>query len=151
MAYRSSRAGSNSVLVLEVLTVFLVAVAMALALAHALECPGKMRLSRQMYLATQSIYDPGCTIGGLGAGRGLVTTLVLVLMMPRGTLPFWWSVAGFIVLALMHMVFWTITQPGNRRWFAGGPLTGAARRFFSAGGKKAHGTIDVNQQDQWES
>jgi hypothetical protein len=70
-------------------------------------------------------------------------------MMPRGTLPFWWSFAGFIALALMHIVFWTITQPVNRRWLAGVPLTGAARHFFSAGGKKAHGTIDVNQQDQW--
>jgi len=47
-------------------------------------------------------------------------------------------------------VFWTITQPVNRRWSADVPLTGTARRFFSAG-KKAHGTIDVNQQDQWES
>ena len=138
-------------LVLEVLTVFLVAVAMALALAHALEFPGKMRLSRQMYLATQSIYYSGFTIGGLGEGLGLVTTLVLVLMMPRGTLPFWWSVAGFIALALMHIVFGTMTQPVHRRWFAGVPLTGAARRFFSAGDKKAHGTIEVNQQDQWES
>jgi len=151
MEYSSSRAGSNSVLVLEVLTVFLVAVAMALAMAHALEFPGKMRLSRQIYLATPSIDYPGCTIGRLGEGLGLVATLVLVLMMPRGTLPFWWSVAGFIALALMHIVFGTITQPLNRRWFAGVPLTGAARRFFSAGGKKAHGTIDVNQQDQWES
>ena len=82
---------------------------------------------------------------------GLVATLVLVLMMPRGTLPCWWSVAGFIAVALMHMVLWTITQPVHRRWFAGVPLTGAARRFFSAVGKKAHGTIEVNQQDQWES
>jgi hypothetical protein len=32
---------------LQVITVFLVAVAMALALAHALEYPGKMRLNRE--------------------------------------------------------------------------------------------------------
>ncbi len=42
-------------LLLQVITVFLVAVAMSLALAHALEFPGKLRLSRQAYLATQTI------------------------------------------------------------------------------------------------
>ncbi|MBB4228085.1 hypothetical protein [Rhizobium mongolense] len=36
---------------LEILTVLIVAVAMALALAHALELPGKMRLSKEQYLA----------------------------------------------------------------------------------------------------
>ena len=35
---------------------------MALALAHALERPGKMRLSKE--LAIQPIYYPGFTFGG---------------------------------------------------------------------------------------
>ncbi|MBB4274373.1 hypothetical protein [Rhizobium mongolense] len=46
---------------LEILTVLIVAVAMALALAHALELPGKMRLSKEQYLAVQPIYYPGFT------------------------------------------------------------------------------------------
>jgi hypothetical protein len=50
--------------VLQVLTVILVAVAIALALAHALELPGKMRLSKDAYYAMQPIYYPGFTIGG---------------------------------------------------------------------------------------
>jgi hypothetical protein len=50
--------------VLQVLTVLLVAVAMALALAHALELPGKLRLSKEQYLAVQPIYYPGFTFGG---------------------------------------------------------------------------------------
>ena len=41
--------------ILQVVTLMLVAVTMALALAHALEYPGKMRLSKQEYLATQAI------------------------------------------------------------------------------------------------
>jgi hypothetical protein len=36
---------------LQVLTVILVAVAMALSLAHALELPGKMRLTKEVYYA----------------------------------------------------------------------------------------------------
>ena len=56
--------------VLEVVTVFLAAVAMSLALAHALELPGKLRLDKDTYVAVQSIYYPGFTYGGLGEGTG---------------------------------------------------------------------------------
>lgn len=42
----------------EVATVLIVAVAMAQSLAHVLEYPGKMRLSKEEYLAVQPIYYP---------------------------------------------------------------------------------------------
>ena len=38
---------------------------MAMALAHALEYPGKLRLSKESYLATQTIYYPAFTFGGV--------------------------------------------------------------------------------------
>lgn len=41
--------------VLQILTVILVAVVMALALAHALALPGKMRRDRETYYAVQPI------------------------------------------------------------------------------------------------
>ena len=52
-------------LALQILSIVLVAVAMALALAHALELPGKMRLSNDEYLTVQPIYYPGFAIGGM--------------------------------------------------------------------------------------
>lgn len=55
--------------VLQVVTILLVAVAMAMALAHALELPGKLRLSKEAYFTTQSIYYPGFTLGGM-VGEG---------------------------------------------------------------------------------
>ena len=54
----------NSMLLLQVITLFLVSVAMGLALAHALEFPGKMRLDRKHYISTQAIYYPGFTVVG---------------------------------------------------------------------------------------
>ena len=101
-------------LLLQVITVFLVAVAMSLALAHALEFPGKLRLSRQAYLATQTIYYPGFTIGGLGEGFGMIAALLLTIFMPPGTTAFWWSFSGFLALVIMHGIFWTVTQRVNR-------------------------------------
>lgn len=43
---------------LQIATILLVAIAMALSLAHALEFPGKLRLSKENYLAVQPIYYP---------------------------------------------------------------------------------------------
>jgi hypothetical protein len=57
----------------------LVAVAMALPLSHALELPGKMRLSKDQYLGMQPIYYPGFTIGGIAEPLGLLATFNLVL------------------------------------------------------------------------
>jgi len=42
--------------VLQILAAILIAVAMAMALAHALEFPGKMRLTKEVYFAMQPIY-----------------------------------------------------------------------------------------------
>jgi len=49
----------------QVITLMLVAVSMAMSLAHALELPGKLRLSETEYRIVQPIYYPGFTFGGL--------------------------------------------------------------------------------------
>jgi hypothetical protein len=38
---------------------------MGVVLAHALELPGELRLDEQTYLAVQTTYYPGFTIGGM--------------------------------------------------------------------------------------
>jgi hypothetical protein len=50
--------------VLQIVTLAVVAVALSAALAHALEVPGKMRLTKDEYFVVQSIYYPGFTIAG---------------------------------------------------------------------------------------
>jgi hypothetical protein len=44
---------------LQVVTLMLVALAMAPAVVHVLEFPGKMRLSKDAYFTVQRIYYPG--------------------------------------------------------------------------------------------
>ena len=133
---------------LQVITVFLVALVMGLALAHALEFPGKMRLGREQYMTTQTIYYPGFTIGGVGEVLGIITTLVLVLLTPRNNPAFWWTVVAFIAVTATHLVFWVITQPVNRYWVSQMKLPNAAQHFFSvdAGNRQAKGL-----QEQWEA
>jgi hypothetical protein len=88
--------------ILQVLTVLLVAVAMALALAHALELPGKMRLSKEAYYAMQPIYYPGFTIGGFAEPAGLILTIILLFLTPLGTADFWLTLAALVGLIGMQ-------------------------------------------------
>jgi len=64
----------------QVVTVFVVSIAMSLALAHALELPGKMRLNKETYVTVQSIYYPGFTLGGVSEPLGIAATLILVIL-----------------------------------------------------------------------
>jgi hypothetical protein len=55
---------------IEIISILLVALAMAPALAHLLEFPGKKRLTKEAYLTVQPIYYPGFTIAGGLVGNG---------------------------------------------------------------------------------
>lgn len=117
--------------VLQILTVSLVAVAMALALAHALELPGKLRLAKEQYLAVQPIYYPGFTVGGAAEPLGLLMTLVLLFWMPRGGAAFWLTVGAVVSLVAMHATYWLLTHPVNNFWLKDVDLKGAGAGFFS--------------------
>ena len=136
------------ILFLQVATVFLVAVAMSLTLAHALELPGKMRLDQQTYVAVQSIYYPGFTYGGLGEGLGMLATLVLLLTTPSHHPAFWWIFTGLVALVAMHAVYWVVTHPVNKFWLKDTRLEGVAGGFFSLDPVK-QGAASADGGDGW--
>jgi len=138
---------------LQVTTVILIAVAMALALAHALELPGKMRLSKEAYLAVQPIYYPGFTIGGgIGEGGGMIAILILLVFTPNASASFWWTLAAFLLLLIMHLTYWVVTHPVNRFWVKDIDLTGLGARFFALFSPSgARGGADWSRlRDVWE-
>jgi Domain of unknown function (DUF1772) len=139
-------------LVLQIVTATLVAIAMALALAHALELPGKLRLTEQTYRAVQTIYYPGFSLGGLAEPLGLISLLGLVFLTPRSSAAFWLTLASFVALAAMHGVYWLLTHPVNNFWVGGVDMSKAAARFFGARGMDARdGAPDWRDlRDQWE-
>jgi hypothetical protein len=136
--------------ILQVATVFLVAVAMALALAHALELPGKLRLDRDTYLAVQTIYYPGFTFGGLGEGLGIIATLVLLLLTPMGTTAFWWTLVGFVSLIAMHAVYWIVTHPVNKFWLKDQQLSGIGDGFFAFDPMNRNRPSDDDSVEMWK-
>jgi hypothetical protein len=118
---------------LEVVTVMLTAVTMSLALAHALELPGKLRLTKDQYLAVQTIYYPGFTIGGVAELASIIATLALLVLTPPGTSQFRLIAGALAALVAVQAIFWMQTQPVNKYWLQSTKLSSAASRFFEAG------------------
>ena len=87
---------------LQIVTVVIVSIAMALGVAHALELPGKLRLPKEHYLAIQQIYYPGFTYGGFAEPIGLLLLLVLLIVTPVSGVQFWLTAAAFLAFLLMH-------------------------------------------------
>jgi hypothetical protein len=139
--------------ILSVVSVSTVALAMALALAHALEMPGKMRLRREEYLAVQRIYYPGFTVGGgIGESGGALLTLALLLLTPTES-SFWLILAALILLLGMQAVYWFSIHAVNRYWLQGETLGSAGGRFFSmaAGREEPEASPDWHMlRDRWE-
>jgi len=91
--------------VLQVLVVMLGAITMALALAHALEYPGKMRLAKEQYVATQAIYYPGFTLGGIAEISTVILLAVLAFLTRGDGAVFWLTLGAFIAFTTLHAVF----------------------------------------------
>jgi hypothetical protein len=143
--------------VLQVVSVFLASVAMALSLAHALELPGKLRLDKEAYCAMQPIYYPGFTFGGgVGEGLGMLATLALLLMTPSKSSAFLWTIVGLIGLVATHATYWILTHPVNNFWLKGQDLSGIGGFFRFDPLKRLSHEKDVTKddwkdlRDRWE-
>lgn len=140
---------------LQILTAILIAIAMAMAMAHALELPGKMRLSKETYFAMQPIYYPGFTVGGgIGEFGGVIVTLLLLILTPWDSTEFWLTLVALLGLVGMQAVYWLITHPVNQFWLEGENLSRFSAGFFSFGVNQTQqnkGSVDwTNLRNQWE-
>jgi hypothetical protein len=118
---------------LQVVTLVLVAITMALSLSHALEYPGKLRLGEKDYCVVQAIYYPGFTFGGASEPAAILAAFVLLLATPASA-AFWLTLIALLALIAVQVVFWLVTQPVNKHWLKGETLSGAGEAFFGAGG-----------------
>jgi hypothetical protein len=137
--------------VLQVCTLGLVALAMAPAVAHALELPGKMRLSPEAYRIVQPIYYPGFTwVGGVAEIASIVATFGLLFAAAGDSEAFWLTLSAFLALLLMQVVFWMFTQPVNRIWLRDERVGKAGSWFFGIGAGAPNPDDWVGLRDRWE-
>jgi hypothetical protein len=144
--------------VLQVLTIVLVGIVLAPALAHAFEFPGKKRLKKEAYLAVQAIYYPGFTLLGLSEPGGLMATIALLVFTSPGSVAFALTLVALISLLGMQLIYWTLIHPTNRFWLqtAGPDLGNLGGTFFAfdPGGRRAADTDSGVEwkrfRDRWE-
>jgi hypothetical protein len=143
--------------VMQVVALIFVGVALVPALAHALELPGKKRLTQDVYFAVQTIYYPGFTIAGIAEPLSLIATAILLYLTPPGRADFWLTIVAFLGLVGMQLVYWLVTHPVNRYWLQGEKLGSLGSGFFSlasASGSRGPGdTRSVSWtvlRDRWE-
>lgn len=136
--------------VLQILTVMLIALTMALSLAHALEYPGKLRLSKDEYLTVQPIYYPGFTFAGIGEMLGVFLSLAVALLTPRNSAAFWLWWLAFVAMLLTHITYWLVTHPVNNFWLRGVKIGNAATRFFGFDVLPAGRADWTALRDRWE-
>jgi hypothetical protein len=120
---------------------------MGMALAHALEFPGKMRLDKETYIAVQAIYYPGFTIGGAAEPLSIIATLLLLFMTHNSQPAFWFILIAAIALIAMHAIFWLVTQPVNKFWLRNQHLTPVGAKFFST---DAAPRAEIETGEQWK-
>jgi hypothetical protein len=134
----------------QALALIVTAVPMALALAHALEHPGKMRLDRDQYAVTQGIYYPGFTLAGPTEPLAPIIILVLLALTPAGTRAFWLTAGAATAAALTHLLYWVLTAPVNKVWAKATPVAGPAQRLFEAASDLPSGDDWIVLRDRWE-
>jgi hypothetical protein len=135
---------------LQVVALVLVALVLSSTLAHAMELPGKMRLAKEAYLATQQIYYPGFTIAGGAEPAGLLVLLILAVIVAGTGAGFWLTLAALPALAAAHGIYWLVTHPVNNFWLKDFELKGAGKGFFALGSRGLDNADWKALRDRWE-
>jgi hypothetical protein len=95
------------------ISLLFVALVLAPALAHLLELPNKIGLSREEYLVVQQIYN-GWQLLGIVIYGALLSTLALTIMVRHQPRVFALTLAAFLCLLAAHVLFWIFTFPANK-------------------------------------
>src|SRR4051794_6413903 len=119
---------------IEIISILVVALAMAPALTDLLEFLGKNRLTKDAYVSVQPIYYPGFTIaGGIGEVGGFISVLAILVLTPQNVPAFWLRLVALVAMLGMQFVFWLFTQPVNKFWLQSTSLGGVGEAFFNVG------------------
>jgi hypothetical protein len=94
-------------------SIVFVALSLAPSLAHLLELPHKIHLSREDYFTVQQIYR-GWWLLGVVILLALVSTLTLTIISRGNRRAFGWALLALLAVASTQGVFWAHTFPTNR-------------------------------------
>jgi len=89
------------------------ALALAAALAHALELPNKLGMAREGYFIVQHAYEGWNRLAYL-VGIELAAMLAVIWLYRVERRVLWWALAALVCLVASQAIFWTWTFPANQ-------------------------------------
>jgi hypothetical protein len=95
------------------LSLLFAALALVPTMAHLLELPNKINLSRDDYLIVQQIYR-GWNLLGIVVFGALLSTLALTITLRHQRKAFIFALIAFLCIVGTQIVFWTYTYPTNQ-------------------------------------
>lgn len=101
----------DTLMLVEFLAVVLTALALVPAMAHVMQLPNKLPMTREAYLIAQRVYR-GWNLSGIVVVAALVATLVLLLSVEGDA--FVPALVAFLAIGATQVIFWSITNPVNR-------------------------------------
>lgn len=99
--------------VVRFISLLFTALTLAPAMAHLLELPHKIPLSREDYLTVQQIYR-GWSLLGIVVIGALLSTLLLTILVRKQRSAFVLTLIALLCLVAAHVVFWIYTYPANQ-------------------------------------
>lgn len=99
--------------ILYFLSLLFVGLALGPSLAHLLELPNKINLSRDEYLTVQQIYR-GWALLGIVVFGALASTLALTISLRHERKAFIFALIAFLCIVGAQIIFWTYTFPANQ-------------------------------------
>jgi hypothetical protein len=94
-------------------SLFCTALVMGAALAHLLELPNKISLTRDAYFTAQQLYR-GWALLGILIAAALLSTAALTIVVRHTPRVFPLTLLALLCLVGAQVVFWTFTYPANR-------------------------------------
>lgn len=129
-------------------TLVLALLIFAAAAAHVMELPGKMRLDREAYLHTQTIYFPGFTLAGIAEPVSILCAGALLWLVSPTSPAHLPILIALIGLAGLHLVYWMLTHPVNGFWLSDEEMGVQGKAFFGSGNVGQAGWRDL--RNRWE-
>lgn len=102
-----------SVRIVQFVSVLFLAIALGASLAHLLELPNKMGLTREDYLTVQQIYRGWALLGFAVVGALLSILMLTVMLWNQFRASAWLALVSLFCIAATQVVFWTWTYPAN--------------------------------------
>jgi hypothetical protein len=96
---------------IEFLAIVLTALALGPGMAHVMELPNKLPMSREAYLTVQRVYRGWNRIAFVVIGALIATLLLTITVDGDAFVP---ALMAFLAILGTQVVFWTLTFPVNR-------------------------------------